>query len=294
VSPIARTALRIGIPVIILALIVAFYLRYNFNSRSSLFLVAPANADWVYHIQTRQILREVPQEAMPYLDSLTELVSKLPVFKGIDDPRNLGIDLYSDLVLFRTEAGFFLALKLNDEKKFAAFLAGLSNRGVSGIISRAKYNYVHGTEKSDLFLAYRNRALIGFMPFSKPTGSGYQQAEQVFDSLFSGNTRSISELEDYRKLQATKPHIYFWKNEQYPGRLPSVGVRLNKPYAGVQYAVDSSITLSPLLLFHHASPIAFSQIDPGHLLDSSNRISSKAYLNQTLAVICEHIRILAQ
>jgi hypothetical protein len=162
-SPIARTALRIGIPVLLLAAIVAFYLRANFRSRSGLFLVVPADAEWVYQFRTRSILKDVQQQPMPWLDSLNTRVKALPVFSGISDPRQLGLDLFSDLIVFRTKDGLHAAVQMNDENEFRSYLKSLQGKGLSGIIDKEQFSYVHATAQP-LFLAFRHKLVTGLSP----------------------------------------------------------------------------------------------------------------------------------
>lgn len=293
-SPIARTALRIGIPVLLLAAIVAFYLRANFRSRSGLFLVVPAEAEWVYQFRTRNILKDVQQQPMPWLDSLNNKVKSLPVFSGISDPRDLGLDLYSDLIVFRTAKGLHAAIQLNDEGEFRNYVKTLQGKGVSGIIDKETYSYVHSTDEP-LYLAFKHKLLTGFIPFTD-SGSTYdfRQAEAVFAHLFDPEKPRIGTDTNYQAWQKTSPHISYWKSSRFEGKLPSTRVLLKDGIAKVQYPGDEQNKLSPLLLFHHASAGKFDGAAQTALLDAQNRLSDIEYLNLTLSVFYEHLQLLTK
>ncbi len=295
-SPIGRIALRIGIPVLLLAVIVAVYLRYNFNSRSKIVLLVPPDAEWVFHIQTRTLQKEVQPGNLPALNAFSDSLSKLPIFRNVKDPRDLGIDLYSDLLLFRIPQGLVLAIQTFDEEKLSRFLTQVIPAGlVSGIIERANYRYVHGLKKP-LFLAFRNKALMGFLPFQADTANplDFRKAEQVFDSLFSGRTYNWMQRADVQELYDPEPHLLYWKSPQYKGIMPSMQVRLDEPLAQVKHPKLANTNLSPLLLFHHSSPTLFAQKDPLALLNKDNSIASETYLNLLFEVFGEHLNLLKQ
>jgi hypothetical protein len=293
-SPIARTALRIGIPVLLLAAIVAFYLRANFSSRSGLFLAVPADAEWVYQFRTRNILKDVEQQPMPWLDSLNQRVKKLPLFAGVKDPRDLGLDLYSDLLVFRTRDGLHAAVQMNDENEFRSYLKTIQGKGVSGVIEKETYSYVHSTAQP-LFLAFRNKLVTGFIPF---TDSGvaydFRKAEQVFTHLFDPDKARIGTDTNYQSWQKGTPHISYWKNKNFAGKLPATRVYLKDGIAKVQYLGDEQNKISPLLLFHHASAGKFDGAAQTALLDAQNRLSDIEYLNLTLSVVYEHLQLLTK
>jgi hypothetical protein len=293
-SPIARTALRIGIPVLLLAAIVAFYLRANFRSRSGLFLVVPADAEWVYQFRTRSILKDVQQQPMPWLDSLNTRVKTLPAFSGISDPRQLGLDLFSDLIVFRTKDGLHAAVQMNDESEFRSYLKNLQGKGLSGVIDKEQFSYVQATAQP-LFLAFRHKLVTGFIPFTD-SGSAYdfRKAEQVFTHLFNPDKPRIGADTAYQAWQRTSPHISYWKSNKYPGKLPSTRINFKDGIAKVQYANDNNNQLSPLLLFHHASAGTFNGEAQTALLDQQNRLSDIEYLNLTLSVFCEHLQLITQ
>lgn len=292
-SPIARTALRIGIPVLLLAAIVAFYLRANFRSRSGLFLVVPAEAEWVYQFRTRSILKDVQQQPMPWLDSLNARVKSLPIFSGINDPRKLGIDLFSDLIVFRTKDGLHAAVQMNDENEFRAYLRSIQGKGLSGIIDKEPFSYVHSTTQP-LFLAFRHKLVTGFIPFTDSgTAYDFRKAEQVFTHLFNPDKPRIGADTAYQAWQKTAPHITYWKSNSYPGKLPSTRISFKDGIAKIQYAGDNS-QLSPLLLFHHASAGAFNGEVNTKLLDQQNHLSDTEYLNLTLSIFCEHLQLLTR
>lgn len=293
-SPIARTALRIGIPVLILAAIVAFYLRANFRSRSGLFLVVPSNAEWVYQFHTRNILKDVQQQPMPWLDSLNSKVKSLPVFSGISDPRQLGLDLYSDLMVFRTKDGLHAAVQMNDEDEFRSFLKSLQGKGMSGIIDKESFSYVHSTTQP-LFLAFRHKLVTGFIPFVDSGASyDFRKAEQVFSHLFDPDKPRIGADTAYQAWQKNTPHISYWKSDQYPGMLPATRVTFKDGFAQVRYKNEDQNKLSPLLLFHHATAGRFIGEAHTPLLDQQNRLSDIQYLNLTLSIFHEHLQLLSR
>jgi hypothetical protein len=295
-SPIGRIALRIGIPVLILAIIVAIYLRYNFNSRSKIVLLVPPDAQWVFHVQTRLIQKEVTPGPLPALNAFSDSIRKLPVFSKVKDPREIGIDLYSDLLLFRTPQGFVLALQLLDEQKFRSFLTQSIPPGmISGIIDRPNYSYVHGQRKP-LYLAFRNKALMGFLPFSSDSTNplGFRMAEQALDSLFSGRTYNWMNRKDVQILYEPEPHLVYWKSPDYSGKMPSMQVRLDKKLAALNYPGTAAKSLSPLLLFHHASPGEFAKKDALSLLNKDNSIEADSFLNLIFELFQEHLIILKQ
>ncbi len=295
-SPIGRIALRIGIPVLILAIIVAIYLRYNFNSRSKIVLLVPPDASWVFHIQTRTLQKEVQPGNLPALNAFSDSIKKLHIFSKVKDPREVGVDLYSDLLLFRIPQGFVLALQLLDEEKFSRFITQTIPSGmVSGIIERPHYRYVHGVGKP-LYLAFRNKALMGFLPFSPDTANplDFRVAEQVFDTLFSGRTYNWMTRKDVQQLYNPEPHIVYWKSPTYPGKMPSMQVRLDEQNAALNYPGTATKALTPLLLFHHGSPAAFANMDALRLLHKDNTISSDDFLNLVFSLFTEHLNLITK
>ncbi|MBU6324106.1 MAG: hypothetical protein KJS92_01365 [Bacteroidetes bacterium] len=295
-SPIGRIALRIGIPVLLLAIIVAIYLRYNFNSRSKIVLLVPPDAQWVFHLQTRLLQKEVTPGQLPALNAFSDSIRNMPLFSKVKDPRQIGIDLYSDLLLFRTPQGFVLALQLLDEQKFRNFLTQSIPPGlISGIIDRINYSYVHGLHKP-MYLAFRNKALMGFLPFSADSSNpmGFRIAEQALDSLFSGRTYNWMTRKDVQQLYEPEPHMVYWKSPDYSGKMPSMQVRLDQELATLNYPGTATKQLSPLLLFHHASPAAFAKKDALSLLNKDNSINSNTFLNLVFELFNEHLTLLKQ
>jgi len=294
-SPIGRIALRIGIPVLMLAVLVGVYLRYNFNSRSKIVLLVPPDAEWVFHLQTRTLMKEAKPGRLPALEAFSDSIKKLPLFSKVKDPRETGLDLYSDLLLFRIPQGFVLTLQMLDEDKFTRFLSQTVPPGmISGIIDRPAYRYVHAVKKP-YYLAYKNRALMAFLPFATDSSNmGYRMAEQVFDTLFSGRTYNWMTLEDVQALYEPEPHMVYWKSPAYTGKMPSMQVNLSSQAAALRYPSTAAKTLSPLLLFHHASPGNFHKKDPLKLLQQDNSISSELFLNLFFELLTEHLNLLNQ
>jgi hypothetical protein len=293
-SPIGRIALRIGIPVLLLSVIVAIYLRYNFNSRSKIVLLVPHDAQWVFHVQTRSLQKEVTPGQLPALNAFSDSIRRISLFSKVKDPREIGVDLYSDLLLFRIPQGFVLALQLLDEQKFRSFLTQSIPPGyISGIIDRANYGYVHGLKKP-LYLAFRNKAVMGFLPFAADSTNplAFRKAEQVLDSLFSGRTYNWMTRKDVQVLYEPEPHMVYWKSPDYPGKMPSMQVRLDQDLAMLNYPSTAAKSLSPLLLFHHASPTAFAGKDALSLLNKDNSIQSNTYLNLIFELFNEHLTLL--
>jgi hypothetical protein len=148
--------------------------------------------------------------------------------------------------------------------------------------------------KKPLYLAFRNKAIMGFLPFAEDSANplAFRKAEHILDSLFSGRTYNWMTRKDVQALYEPEPHMVYWKSPDYPGKMPSMQVRLDQDLATLNYPSMAAKPLSPLLLFHHASPAVFAGKDALSLLNKDNGIPSNTYLNLVFELFNEHLSLL--
>jgi len=179
---------RLFIIVGITMVTVGAYLYFNFTAPSNLPVIVPADATFFVQFQTRKIRDELKTPPQAELDSLVKTVSGLPAFNWVQNPADLGIALFSDVVYFQTEQYQALALTLNSEPRFRIFLDSLKKKGfVSGLVEKESYSYtdIKMSGWENVYIAFKHKALVilQFHPQQK-------NAAQSFEELFRISSRA--------------------------------------------------------------------------------------------------------
>jgi hypothetical protein len=109
--------------VILLSITGILYVYYLFNKTSHLPEHIPANANLVIYFNTQVLIKKsLSQETdTSQLRELKEALQNSPYFKGIKDPRDLGIDVFSGAALVNAYDLFYLIIPLNDAEKFTDY-----------------------------------------------------------------------------------------------------------------------------------------------------------------------------
>lgn len=101
------------------------YVYYLFNKTSHLPEHIPANASLVVYVNTQVLIKNSLSKGPDtgQWRSLKLALQNSPYFKGIDDPRDLGIDVFSGVALVDVYNLMYALIPLNDAKKLADYLA---------------------------------------------------------------------------------------------------------------------------------------------------------------------------
>ncbi len=154
---------RLFIIVAITMVTVGAYLYFNFTSPSNLPVIVPADATFFVQFQTRKIRDEVKSPPQAELDSLVRTVASLPALNWVANPADVGIALFSDVVYFQHPKYQALAVSLNSEPRFMAFLDSLKTKGfVSGLVQKEKYAYteIMAAGWDNVFIAFKHKAAV--------------------------------------------------------------------------------------------------------------------------------------
>lgn len=154
---------RLFIIVAITMVTVGAYLYFNFTSPSNLPVIVPADAAFFVQFQTRKIRDEIKSPPQAELDTLVKTVASMPALNWVSNPADVGIALFSDVVYFQHPQYQALAVSLNSEPRFKAFLDSLKVKGyVSGLVQKEKYNYIEiitpGWE--NVYIAFKHKAAV--------------------------------------------------------------------------------------------------------------------------------------
>ena len=154
---------RLFIIVAITMVTVGAYLYFNFTSPSNLPVIVPSDAAFFVQFQTRKIRDEIKSPPQAELDTLVKTVASMPALNWVSNPADVGIALFSDVVYFQHPQYQALAVSLNSEPRFKAFLDSLKVKGyVSGLVQKEKYNYIEiitpGWE--NVYIAFKHKAAV--------------------------------------------------------------------------------------------------------------------------------------
>lgn len=175
---------RLFIIVGITMVTVGAYLYFNFTAPSNLPVIVPADATFFVQFQTRKIRDELKTPPQAELDSLVKTVSSITALNWVQNPADLGIALFSDVVYFQTEHYQALALSLNSEPRFRVFLDSLKKKGyLSGLVEKESYSYtdikISGWE--NVYIGFKHKALVilQFHPQQKNAAQSFEELFQI-------------------------------------------------------------------------------------------------------------------
>lgn len=282
-----RTAFSLIIISLVTALVAAVYLYFNFNSRSNLPLIVPGNVHWFYHFQTREIKKEAKGQPPAYFDSLIKTVKKLPVLASIRDAGEPGLALYSDMLLFRNDDGWFAGLTVSAETRLKQFCGGLQQQGLTGaLIERPGFFYLRSRTRH-LYFAFKHKACVFYVPAD--TAQSPAKSEAALSAIFREQKAPLMNNKALQELYNADCQVVFWNNQK--SGLLSHGVNLSNPLAVITWKGQKpgSSSPSPLSLFAAAGQ-PYQEQEVGRLIDRQNRMGSNEYLNQTFRVITQYLK----
>lgn len=291
---------RIALTLIILSLITAglagVYLWYNFNARSSLPVIVPENAWWMYHFQTRKTEKSVsalarqgkiPPKPAAYADSLRRVISSFPIFTGVSDPAEPGIAVRSDVVIWQSSDGWFLALSVVSEPRLKEFCSARLGTEITGKLLENERYYWLKARRSNMYFAFKHKACVFFVPAD--TSENAQKAEAALNRIFDPKARNILENKTLQDLYDSEPDIVFLSNEAKFGLSHSIS--FDNAFATIYYPgrTDDKSAPSPLFLFKKAG-VEYSEDQIGNFIDKQNRITTTEYLNQSFKTAVQYLK----
>ena len=109
--------------VILLSITGVLYVYYLFNKTSHLPEHIPANANLVIYFNTQVLIKKSLSQDTDtgQIRTFREALQNSPYFKGIKDPRDIGIDVFSGAALVNAYDLFYLIIPLNDAQKFSDY-----------------------------------------------------------------------------------------------------------------------------------------------------------------------------
>lgn len=278
-----KIALSLGSIVLLSAIAVTVYLGWKFGSRSNLVRIVPPNAEWVYVFQTREIRDKVKPPSPPYFDSFADAVKKLPLFKNIRDPKETGLALYSDLVMFKNTSGWFLALSVNSNAALKKFLKSNTPAGIiDSLRERNEFTWVPALH-SNLYFAFDRHRCFLYVP--SDTARDHAAATDAMAAIFAEKA-SLSDDKEFDDLFRNNDIIWY-----RPGGAESHGVLLETSFVKFSYPSKKAGNemLSPLFLLRKAGR-SFTEAEIDALLKPDNKITQTAYLNESFRLAYQHLK----
>src|SRR5574343_653173 len=109
--------------VILLSITGILYVYYLFNKSSHLPEHIPANANLVVYVNTQVLIKKSlgGDTDTGQLRALREALKNSPYFKGIKDPRDLGIDIFSGAAFVSAYNVMYGIMPLSDAEKFKQY-----------------------------------------------------------------------------------------------------------------------------------------------------------------------------
>lgn len=282
-----RTAFSLITISLVTALVASLYLYFNFNSRSNLPLIVPGNVHWFYHFQTREIKKQAQGQPPAYFDTLIRTVKKLPVLASIRDAGEPGLALYSDMVLFRNDDGWFAGLTVSSENRLKQFCGSLQEQGFTGALIERPDCYYLRSRTRHLYFAFKHKACVFYVPAD--TAQSPEKSEAALSAIFREQKNPLINQKALQELYDADCHVVFWNNQQ--GGPLTHGVNLSKPMASFTWKGQKpgSSAPSPLSLFSAAGQ-KYEEQDVSRLMDRQNRMGSNEYLNQSFRIITQYLK----
>lgn len=268
-----RTAISLIIIAFVTAGVAAVYLWYNFTAKSNIVLMVPEKCQWFYHFQTKKIRSATSKDKPVYLDSIAGLIAGFPVFKNVKDPGDIGVTLFSDILLFGNEYGEYAALSVNSEPRLTRFFSELAPKGMfGGVVKTSFCNFVK-THGRNVYFAYKHKALIIFRP--KDTTDNLAVIEKGLAEVFAEKSRKpVTTIPAVRELYDADCQVVFYSATGKPltthgfqyGESGSVSVK-------VPTGSPNLPTKEALSLFSHSGQAENIQIEIPELKDPINALN---------------------
>jgi hypothetical protein len=272
-----RIATTLIIISLVTAVLIGVYLWYAFNARSTLPLIVPKNVLWYYHFQTKEIRKEVKVTPPPYFDSLINTIKKMPVFVGVKDPAEPGLAIYSDVILFETNKGWFAALSVKSEQKLLEFCRNLNASGMTGEVKDAGTFHYLKAKNRNIYFAFKHKAALFFIP-SDTVSTGYPAGETL-TPFFAENSNHILKNETIQELYDQDCQVVYYSSSPDFGL--THGVQLSESKAEFVYKgkKQGSADPSPLMLYVRAG-LKYEVDELNKLISKENKMATREYLNQ--------------
>jgi hypothetical protein len=273
--------------VAVTAIIASIYLYFNFNAKSNLITIVPGNVHWCYQFQTKQIKAKATGRKPEYIDSFALCVANLPIFKAIKDPADVGIALYSDIVIFANDYGWYAAMSVNSESKLTDFVnQKIPKQYVGGIIPNPDCKFVKANNHA-IYFAWKHKACVIFVP--NDTIENLQKTEAALAEIFADKKRiSITENPVLKELNAKDCNVIFYASSKE--NTISHGVKIEGDKASYYYPQKiQAPVISPLWLFNKAG-LKLNNSDIDNYLNKDNSISSSAYVNLTFKTFLQYLK----
>lgn len=275
---------------LITAAAAAIYLYFNFNSKSNLILLVPQESDWVYQFRTRQIKGKLKGTPPPYFDSLRRSIQNMPAFKNVKDAGEVGVALYSDIIVFSNSNGWYLALSLISEPRLSSFIKDKMPKELAGgIIPHPDCKYIKVKDRN-LYFAWKHKACLFFVP--KDTVENLDKTNAALSLVFNEkNTNSVTNHPVYKELNDHDDDVLFCSMKTEINELSQGVTFTDKGVAQYYYpnAKGKVSKVSPLFLFNK-SGLQITDDDVQRNLFKDNSISTNHYLNLTFKTMYHYLR----
>lgn len=140
--------------IILISITGILYVYYLFNKTSHLPEHIPANASLVVYVNTQILIKKSlgGDTDTGQLRALREALKNSPYFKGIKDPRDLGIDIFSGAAFVSAYNIMYGIIPLSDAKKFkqyfqqrpSVFSDQLTNYNAKNVLQFTQYKSIVG------------------------------------------------------------------------------------------------------------------------------------------------------
>src|SRR5574343_1290639 len=168
------------------------YVYYLFNKSSHLPEHIPANASLVVYVNTQILIKKSlgSDTDTGQLRALREALKNSPYFKGITDPRDIGIDIFSGAALVDAYNVLYGIIPLSDAKKFKQYFEKRSS-----VFSDQQTTY--NADNELLFTQYRTAPGDIGIAFNETYAIIFQDKKQLSD-LSIQTLVNVSEQERFK------------------------------------------------------------------------------------------------
>jgi hypothetical protein len=203
-----KLALRLIILVLLSAVGIFYFLYSRLNKESELVKYVPESSVSFAHFKTKKIAQDIYRSGGFTLDTISFIKDKFPYFDSIYNPREMGIYLYSDIVIYEDlvdSSHYHCALiSLNNTPKFNHFCKKLQRKGilnpVSGTVDslncyKSLNDSFYVANKNDILILVFNAYVSDLNKIFEKAGSNIWEKEELkgfddYDILFAQNRDS--------------------------------------------------------------------------------------------------------
>ena len=202
-----KISLRLLVLSLIATVVVVFFLNKLLNKPSHLLDFVPSSSFAVVKVNTRDIAKDVYRYGGFTLDSMEFFNANYPYFQNVTDPRRTGINVYSELFLFRdrVQGGNYncLLFNLNNLNNYKAFCA--TNSLLSSV--KGKENTLFYSKKDSFYLwvMEKESALI-FGVQSR------NHLDEIMDKI--SKTMEDDNNKEFASLMQMDDNLIFWQEEK--------------------------------------------------------------------------------